>query len=429
MVAASTRGGRRRDLALHDRALGRARPLPLRGPAAPARGRLRRPAGVRRARASFAEGLSPELERALGELSAAEREVIALRVVLDFDPDEAARLLGISKTACTTRLSRALAKLQEKVATMSLPDLDPRFDDLVRELRAQPPQPPRRARRSASRASPRAPAAPRREPRWRRPLLVLAPVATLVLAGVGASLLLGRDSGRDDRRRAGTGTSKAAVSGRGRVRRSQADELRARLPQGHGARPTDRERPTLAPAPFRATEEHASFTLQVEDQRRPRAPRRSARCGSSAPSAATSSPRRRASRATGKGDSTLTVKVPIGHVQQAIARLSALGHILSQEHPARRTSRRRSTGSATARRAHGRDPLARARARDRRPSPPRRARASRRSSPSTAPSSPQPAARRGARKRGRLATIDLSFTTRHNVSPCRRSIRARRGAR
>jgi RNA polymerase sigma-70 factor (ECF subfamily) len=65
---------------------------------------------------SFAEGMSPALERALGELSAADREVIALRVVLDFDPEETARLLGISKTACTTRLSRALAKLQEKVA-------------------------------------------------------------------------------------------------------------------------------------------------------------------------------------------------------------------------------------------------------------------------------------------------------------------------
>jgi RNA polymerase sigma-70 factor (ECF subfamily) len=64
----------------------------------------------------FAEGLSPALERALGELSAADREVIALRVVLDFDPDETARLLGISKTACTTRLSRALAKLHDKVA-------------------------------------------------------------------------------------------------------------------------------------------------------------------------------------------------------------------------------------------------------------------------------------------------------------------------
>ena len=65
---------------------------------------------------SFAEGLSPALETALGELTAAEREVIALRVVLDLDPEEAARLLGVSKTACTTRLSRALAKLQAKVA-------------------------------------------------------------------------------------------------------------------------------------------------------------------------------------------------------------------------------------------------------------------------------------------------------------------------
>jgi RNA polymerase sigma-70 factor (ECF subfamily) len=64
----------------------------------------------------FAEGMSPALERALAELTAADREVIALRVVLDFDPEETARLLGISRTACTTRLSRALAKLQEKVA-------------------------------------------------------------------------------------------------------------------------------------------------------------------------------------------------------------------------------------------------------------------------------------------------------------------------
>jgi len=41
--------------------------------------------------------------------------VIALRVLLELDGDEAARLLGISRTACSTRLSRALQKLQEKV--------------------------------------------------------------------------------------------------------------------------------------------------------------------------------------------------------------------------------------------------------------------------------------------------------------------------
>ena len=59
--------------------------------------------------------LSPVLRVALDALSAAEREVIALRVLLELDGDEAARLLGISRTACATRLSRALQKLQEKV--------------------------------------------------------------------------------------------------------------------------------------------------------------------------------------------------------------------------------------------------------------------------------------------------------------------------
>jgi RNA polymerase sigma factor (sigma-70 family) len=58
-------------------------------------------------------GLSPELERAVRSLTAGEREVIALRVVLELDTGEAARLLDISPTACTTRLSRALAKLQQ----------------------------------------------------------------------------------------------------------------------------------------------------------------------------------------------------------------------------------------------------------------------------------------------------------------------------
>jgi RNA polymerase sigma-70 factor, ECF subfamily len=63
----------------------------------------------------FGEGLSPELEAALHSLSPGEREVIALRVVCDLDGDTAARVLGISRTACSTRLSRALRKLEENV--------------------------------------------------------------------------------------------------------------------------------------------------------------------------------------------------------------------------------------------------------------------------------------------------------------------------
>jgi RNA polymerase sigma-70 factor (ECF subfamily) len=58
-------------------------------------------------------GLSPALERALAALSAADREIVALRIVLDLDSESAARMLGISASACTTRLSRALKRLEE----------------------------------------------------------------------------------------------------------------------------------------------------------------------------------------------------------------------------------------------------------------------------------------------------------------------------
>jgi RNA polymerase sigma factor (sigma-70 family) len=61
----------------------------------------------------FAEGLSADLESALRVLTAGEREVVALRVVLDLDAPTTARILGISPTNCTTRLNRALKKLEE----------------------------------------------------------------------------------------------------------------------------------------------------------------------------------------------------------------------------------------------------------------------------------------------------------------------------
>jgi RNA polymerase sigma factor (sigma-70 family) len=54
-----------------------------------------------------------ELGDALARLSPAEREVVALRVLLELDGPSAARLLGISRTACSTRLSRALKRLEE----------------------------------------------------------------------------------------------------------------------------------------------------------------------------------------------------------------------------------------------------------------------------------------------------------------------------
>lgn len=58
---------------------------------------------------------SPELDAALRSLTAAEREVIALRIVLDFDADAAAQVLGIGRSACSMRLARALRKLEERM--------------------------------------------------------------------------------------------------------------------------------------------------------------------------------------------------------------------------------------------------------------------------------------------------------------------------
>ena len=56
------------------------------------------------------------LETAIGRLSPAEREVVALRVLLELDGPTAARVLGISSTACSTRLSRALKNLEEMMS-------------------------------------------------------------------------------------------------------------------------------------------------------------------------------------------------------------------------------------------------------------------------------------------------------------------------
>jgi RNA polymerase sigma-70 factor (ECF subfamily) len=84
------------------------------------RARERRFATAEATEAPFVEGLSPELERALAGLSAADREVIALRVVLELDAATAASLLGVSATACTTRLNRALQRLEDRMESNAL---------------------------------------------------------------------------------------------------------------------------------------------------------------------------------------------------------------------------------------------------------------------------------------------------------------------
>jgi RNA polymerase sigma factor (sigma-70 family) len=69
----------------------------------------------RAAEIELPDEFGPVLRQALRTLSGGEREVIALRIVLELDTKTAARVLSISASACTTRLNRALEKLEKKV--------------------------------------------------------------------------------------------------------------------------------------------------------------------------------------------------------------------------------------------------------------------------------------------------------------------------
>jgi RNA polymerase sigma-70 factor (ECF subfamily) len=72
---------------------------------------------TRDARESEEPELGPgPLEAALAQLTPSEREVVALRVLLELDGATTARVLGISPTACSTRLSRALKRLEEMMS-------------------------------------------------------------------------------------------------------------------------------------------------------------------------------------------------------------------------------------------------------------------------------------------------------------------------
>ena len=102
-------------MAPRDRPLDRTRLVP-RGRAAPEAGGARRAApSVGTTPTPSARASPPSSPRACTSLSAGEREVVALRIVLDLDGEETARLLGISVTAVSTRLSRALSKLEERM--------------------------------------------------------------------------------------------------------------------------------------------------------------------------------------------------------------------------------------------------------------------------------------------------------------------------
>ncbi|MGI9539272.1 MAG: RNA polymerase sigma factor, partial [Miltoncostaeaceae bacterium] len=63
-----------------------------------------------------AGSLSPELRAALTRLTRGERELVALRVILELDAAETAALVGSTPGAVSSGLHRALAKLRREVS-------------------------------------------------------------------------------------------------------------------------------------------------------------------------------------------------------------------------------------------------------------------------------------------------------------------------
>jgi RNA polymerase sigma-70 factor, ECF subfamily len=73
-------------------------------------------------------GLSPELETALGQLAAREREALALRFGADLRGSEIAELLGLTVDNVHQILSRALRKLRVDLETEQGPATSSRVD-------------------------------------------------------------------------------------------------------------------------------------------------------------------------------------------------------------------------------------------------------------------------------------------------------------
>lgn len=61
----------------------------------------------------------PELLRRILALPERQQDVVALRVVLDFDTSQTAQVLGIAEGTVTTHLFRALSRLEQEVASVA----------------------------------------------------------------------------------------------------------------------------------------------------------------------------------------------------------------------------------------------------------------------------------------------------------------------
>jgi len=195
---------------------------------------------------------------------------------------------------------------------MAADPIDERYDDIVRGLRELPGAPAELRGRVLELAAVADTPRPRR-----RGLRLALGLSLAVVAAVAAISLTSGGSQPGQQKLAGK-----AVSGGNK----------AATPQRTVLAPTFHENPTEAPlqvTPGRLTEVHASLRLRVRNvdglsKATARAMRITRGLGGFVQSVDYGTP------SGGNGDAYLTVRIPVGKVQQALTRFTALGSLLSQ---------------------------------------------------------------------------------------------------
>jgi hypothetical protein len=207
---------------------------------------------------------------------------------------------------------------------MSPPELDERFDELVLELRAtQVGAPPElRERVRTLLAADRQPPAPRRR---RLPVgrLTLAAAPLAAALAVGATFVAGLFSASAPERSAGRETILAQHAAS--LRAATTGDLRAKEPARAAPESAVGSAATLAPTLGRAQQYEADLHLWVRNLSR--AAKRALALTRSLGGYVRSVDYAEGSSA---GGADLVVRVPVGAVQTAIVRFSALGAIVSQ---------------------------------------------------------------------------------------------------
>ncbi|HEX6702251.1 MAG TPA: DUF4349 domain-containing protein [Gaiellaceae bacterium] len=222
---------------------------------------------------------------------------------------------------------------------MSTPEIDERFDDLVRELRTLPGAPAELRDRVRELAA--APPPGRKRPRAGRLVLVVAVLALLGIAGVAAVYGLATSGGSSTEARRGrfeaAQTSPAEGGNVGAPSAAPKEQALTKRQPPHVFAPVTTTAlgradaaTALPPTGTRLQEYSASMLLRVKgvdglSRTTARAMRITRSLGGFVASVDYGTPNRKT------GEAYLTVRIPNARVQQAVVKFSSLGVILSQQ--------------------------------------------------------------------------------------------------